>query len=305
MPFTLIAGSFRLLNQTAAGNIAGFQPDGDSIHFKADNLALMQGLKQIGQPLRPTNIGSVNLRLEGIDALELHYNAGSGGETRQPAPLAEAARNLLTQTLGLDPVQYVPPKGLAVKPPAPNDGARGYILSRSLETHGRPVSFVFSGAPPAADGAAVNLDPVWLRQSFNYKVLLQGLAYPLFYDTLFGELRAAMARAVRYARGNQRGVWPADLSRTGLTATAIADLEANGVIFPKLFRRLANYFAAGHNDLSQFLRSGELGGEQVLDLNVNSPMSVNFTHFDNMLQVNGNTVSLRQDPETMVFVSAK
>lgn len=34
MPFVLIKGSFHLVNRTAAGKQSGFEPDGDSIHFR-------------------------------------------------------------------------------------------------------------------------------------------------------------------------------------------------------------------------------------------------------------------------------
>jgi hypothetical protein len=70
---------------------------------------------------------------------------------------------------GLDPVQYKAPEEIRVQPPVPHDGTRGYILSRSLEVHGRPVSFAFTGNPPDKDGAEVILTPARLRKSLNYE----------------------------------------------------------------------------------------------------------------------------------------
>ena len=166
--------------------ITGFEPDGDSIQFKPAKLSLLEGLQRLVHPLRPTNIGSVNLRFEGIDALELHFEGES-----QPRPLSDEARDLLTRELDLDPVDYSEPRGIRVKAPSPNDGAPGYILSRGLEKNGRPVSFVFAGSTPRADGSKVHLTVPMLKKSMNYRLLAAGQAYPLYYDLLFPDLRDA------------------------------------------------------------------------------------------------------------------
>src|SRR6266702_1773591 len=126
------------------------------MQFRPDVSGLLGQLTVLAQPVRLTLIGSTQLRFEGIDALESHFSA-PGGTTHQPLGLANDARNFLTKTFGLDPVTYKP-GSQSVQPPAPNDGARGYILSRSLDVHGRPVSFVFAGDPPEADGTAIFLD---------------------------------------------------------------------------------------------------------------------------------------------------
>jgi hypothetical protein len=99
MPFILIQGTFHLVGRTQAGNPTGFQPDGDSIQFKPTNPQLLNQLDQPGRPVRLTSIGSTQLRLEGIDALELHFDS-----THQPRPLADQARDFLTGKLSLNPV---------------------------------------------------------------------------------------------------------------------------------------------------------------------------------------------------------
>jgi len=70
------------------------------------------------------------------------------------------------------------------------------------------------------------------------------------------------------------------------------------VIFPKLFRRLTEYLQG--RDLSGFLPWLEVTREQVLDL-----PTTNFTHFEDVLDVQANTIRLRPRPEELVFVSAK
>ena len=300
MPFLVIEGTFQLLDRTRAGQITGFEPDGDSIQFKPKNRALLNKLTRLSQPVRFSAIGSVQLRFEGIDALELHFQGKN-----QPRPLADDARNFMTKQLGLDPVQYSPPSLLRVKPPTPHDGAPGYIISRSLEVHGRPVSFVFSGKPPAKDGQAINLTPSLLKRSLNYKSILQGFAYPLFYDTLFKDLRDPLSAATREARTKKHGLWTHDGSQTGVRATSDAELQQTGVTFPKLFRRLTEYYAGPNAGLTKFLSFPKLHLEQVQNIDPKSPLFTNFTHFDNVIQVKNSKVLLRQAPETLVFVSEK
>ncbi len=301
MPFTLIKGTFRLVNRNTKGKPIGFEPDGDSVQFKPDRPSLLDKLAQLQQPYRLTAIGSVQLRIEGVDALELHYApTHDGAESHQPCPLADAARDFLTGKLGLNPVPYAPPDHIRVQPPVPHDGTRGYILSRSLEVHGRPVAFVFAGNNPAADGSAMKLSVPLLKQSLNYQLVLNGQVYPLFYDTLFAELRDALAVAARQARKAGRGFWTQDKSQSGLKVKTQSDLETSGVIFPKLFRRLIDFLGETDGKIDKFPTWLKAKNEQVLDLD-----EKNFTHFDNMVSVKGGKVRLTQLPERIVFVSQK
>lgn len=302
MPFLVIKGTFRLVNQTTSGKLTGFEPDGDSIHFKPDKPALLQKLKALVRPVKLSRIGSVQLRMEGLDALELHYSPDKGGKSsHQPRPLADDARDFLTGGLGLNPVPYAPPKLIRVKPPVEKDATPGFILARSLEVQGRPVSFVFAGDPPAPDGADIRLTPQQMRKSLNYQLLLSGNAYPLFYDTLFAELRNPMAAAVRKARRAKRGIWAHDKTQSGFAFKSQADLERDGVIVPKLFRRITDFLAeSGSANLTKFLKWLEKKDEQVLDLD-----AMNFTHFDNVVSIADDKVRLTRFPEKIVFVSAK
>jgi hypothetical protein len=264
MPFYVIKGTYHLCGQSKSGTPTGFQPDGDSMQFKPDKPALLDKLDVVDKPSRLTSIGSTQLRFEGIDALELHF----AGRHRQPAPLPDAARDYLTGLLGMNPVASKP-DGVTVQAPAAHDGTAGFILSRALDEHGRPVSFAFAGAPPESDGAQMTLKASLLKRSLNYKIVASGNAYPLFYDTLFAALRATFTDAVAKARADKRGLWADDKSMSGLKLKDDATLEQTGVIFPKLYRRLTSYFTSGATDPAGFLPW------QVLDLT-----SGNFTHFE-------------------------
>jgi hypothetical protein len=72
------------------------------------------------------------------------------------------------------------------------------------------------------------------------------------------------------------------------------------VIFPKLLRRLTEYLRRPGGDLSEFLPWLELTREQMLELPTTS-----FTHFEDVLDVQANTIRLRPRPEELVFVTAK
>jgi hypothetical protein len=69
---------------------------------------------------------------------------------------------------GLDPVTYSPPDHLHVQSLAVHHGARGFILSRSLEVHGRPVSFVLSAILRQRTAPRSRSDVLLLRKSLNY-----------------------------------------------------------------------------------------------------------------------------------------
>ncbi len=295
MPFLLIKGSFHLIGQSPQGKPTGFQPDGDSMQFKPDNPTLLDRLERVDKPYLLTSIGSTQLRFEGIDALELHFEGH-----HQPRPLADDSRDYLTGLLNMNPVTYRPPDNLTVKPPAAHDGTRGYILSRALEAHGRPVAFAFAGDPDGADGARLTLKAALLRKSLNFKSLQSGNSYPLFYDSLFASLRATFAQAAQAARAAGKGIWQDDRSNNGLAAANESDLEVRGVVYPKLFRRLTSYFDGGGAGLAGFLPWLAKTKEQVLDLSTG-----NFTHFDNLLSVKSGKIRLTLEPEHLVFVSAK
>jgi len=62
--------SYRVIAGRAV--LVGKQPDGDSVRFVPDDATLLTGLKN-GDRVRVSGDGSVQLRFDGIDAPELHY----------------------------------------------------------------------------------------------------------------------------------------------------------------------------------------------------------------------------------------
>ncbi len=164
MPFTLLKGTFK----PAAG-----RPDGDSVRFAPNDPSPLFSLPRRGRrPRVNQNNGTVQLRFEGIDSMEKDAKE----------PFASDATNKNFELLGLT---------------SPTDEADGYILANQIDPHGRPICFVFSGSAEEKDGESVFLTAERMKESVNYKLIEAGAAYPLFYDTLFTDLRSGLATATK------------------------------------------------------------------------------------------------------------
>jgi hypothetical protein len=66
MPYRLIKGEYQ---------VVGAQPDGDSVRFRPNNPELVKGFPQGDAPITKSGKtkGTTQLRMEGLDALELHF----------------------------------------------------------------------------------------------------------------------------------------------------------------------------------------------------------------------------------------
>jgi hypothetical protein len=261
MPFLLIKGQYRPL--------AG-KPDGDSLRFRADDPTLWSQLE--GKPAipdnGPTTKDTVQLRLEGIDAIE---------KTASP-PLDMVARDNLRTRLGFDPATRPEP--------------RGFILSRMTDDlSGRPISFVFSGAINKPDGSMVRLDPAMLRRSANYKQMNDGFAYPLYYNTLFADLRIEFNRALRRAKLGGRGYWPTDRTLQGVAIQGTTQLGTIPPIWPKLWRRLQDHLRGGGN-LADFVDFLAAKNERIDILSIMEERG-----FQDVVRVQAGKVKLTEAPE--------
>jgi endonuclease YncB( thermonuclease family) len=285
MSLYLIKGQYRIVHS---------EPDGDSVHFFPDDPTAFTGLHltvHLGAG------GSAQLRLDAIDALETHYTpAAHGARTmHQPLALAHAAGARLLELLGFSNVVR---RGETVTSATP-DATPGYILTRFADKYGRPVSLAYAGIIDRADLSPVFTDTDLLRASANYRLLAEGLAYPTFYSQLYPDLRADLTTAAGDARAAKAGVWASDATTSGATVGALADLTDQLVILPKLFRRLAEYFALGAGSIS-------LDGFAAFLASHNDRLYViseaHATGFDNVVTVDGQTVRLDKDITDLIFV---
>ena len=271
MPFTLIKGTFHIRN---------YSPDGDSVKFTAEKKSNWSKLN--GKKVKPNSKGHVQLRVEGIDSLETHY---SSPKTHQPLGLAHEATDELLDFLGITGVSWGPSRGRVT---SANDRKKGYILARSTGPYGRPICFLFSGTSTKTDGS-----DVFLNASLVNRMLSIGHAYPLFYETLFFDLRRELAAATANARSSKKGVWKSDKSNTWFDGTDISDLEDNTPIFPKLFRRLVDHKKSGQ-PMSKL--PDRLANERVTII-----PTVHHTNFDTVVEIQGKKVRMTEKPEDLVI----
>ncbi len=262
MSYILIKGQFRPDLGT---------PDGDSVRFEADNLALFDSLKgdppELGQGALS---GTVQLRYEGIDTVE------KGALQSVADSSLQANLDLLQEN---------------------NSTARGYILSQSTDSTSshRPVSFVFSGDTSEADGAEIFLDKDLLIESVNYKMVSQGWAYVMFYRTLYAELRSPLQAAYLDAQKRGDGIHALDASLNGVQLNRKADLKTINPIFPKLWRRLQSYLPRNRG-LDGFLEYLERRQDKLTTFS-----DKRYITLDNAVEVTGNTIKLLYEPYDMLF----
>lgn len=271
MPFTLLKGTFH----PEFG-----RPDGDSLRFVPDNPEPIFKLKRRGSaPKINGKNGSIQLRYEAIDTLEkAAIDPFASNATRSNLDLAGTESGAIS--------------------------ARGYVYSDQLGPHGRLIAFVFAGEAVEEDGSSKFLTANDILESINVKQLQLGHAYPLYYDTLFKDLREGCQKEVDTARNEGAGIWSADASNKGFEWSD--DLKALPPIFPKLWRRIQKYmesetFFEPDNPLANLKDYIEaLGEERVLTLN-----DSNITGFDDLVSTSDGKIKLDADPNQMVVVSKK
>ena len=284
MGLFLIKGTF---------HVVGYSPDGDSIRFRANNFS---NWDLLGPGPREINARQhMQIRLQGIDCMETHYSQG-GAESHQPNSLSRQARDMLLSELNVTQVVWNANQTSVV---SANDGVPGYILARKKDKNGRPIAFAFAGAAPELDGHNVFLTTNRLKTSANYRLLEAGHAYPFYFTNsgLFNDLRDELTSAVSAARGKKLGVYAADKTNVGVDITSTTVITNQEPLFPRLFRRLAEFLEGDPPILNEFLLFLAARNDRVI---VQVPM--NETGFDNLIEVTGQSVRLVQLPENLVFI---
>ncbi|MTD59105.1 nuclease [Amycolatopsis pithecellobii] len=287
MTLTLIKGTYR---------IVGASPDGDSVRFYPDDPA---AFSKAQLRVRLNSRGGAQLRLDGIDALETHYQAqNKGGMWRQPSALAQEAATGLLSHLGFRTVERDEDGTVTAATP---EQVPGHIMTRFADKYGRAVAFAFPGqrSGRSADGGQVHLDVRGLRSSANYTLLEAGLVYPTFYSLLYVDLRAAMAEAAVAARDAGKGVWADDVTVAGFRLSTRKQLRDDLVILPKLFRRLVDYLGldeTGGVSLARF--AAYLDGRDDRLVVVSSGQT---TELATLVNVRRQTIRLTVAPEDIVF----
>ncbi len=226
-----------------------------------------------------------------------------GGDRRRDDELTGAdARDKLLGALGFSNIVFFSDLPNKVQS-ADQDSLRGHVLSNGIDANGRMIGFVYPGEPTQPDGADVFLDVALLDASLNAGLLAAGHAYPAFYATLPAALRTHLAGLSRAAREHQPALelWARSTADPNGAAT-IADLAAleQLVLWPKLFRRIVPYFAAGFTNFDGFdawLRAGPVDrddGVFLLDR-----LEVGNLH--DVITAAGNTIQMTVWPEDLII----
>ncbi len=265
--------------------VVGKSPDGDSIRFIPRSPALLRSLAGGGR-VDPSADGSVQLRLDGVDAPEVHYNGLA-------QPLAEPARAELLAWCGFEDVRW-DGEQVGASTPARVPAA---VLSALVDPNGRPIVLLLVGDDLPADGADSTPD---VERTANLALAASGAAYGTFYATTDVAIRAPLVAAATAAREARRGVWAGDAS-AGFELRSQDSIGPGGaLILPKLFRRCSDYLRDGAGGtLPEWLRrrrdEPNSPDDEVLVDGVARRLS-------DLLEQDGVRVGLRADPLRMLFV---
>ncbi|MET9734639.1 nuclease [Streptomyces sp. NPDC006458] len=286
MPMLLIKGFY---------DVKGTQPDGDTVAFTAENPEhwdLVGGGR--GRAVEHSVTGRAKLRLDAVDAPETHYGPN---RVHQPLKFAHAARDEMLSWLGFTDVQRAGNETVTATTP---ETVPGFVLTRNADVHGRCIALAGRGTHDVESGREIDVDVAQLASTVNHHLIADGLAYPMFYRSLFTSLRVELAARTEAARDTGQGLWPSDFTLTGAKITGLSTLTDEALLFPKLFRRMVDYLAlgmplgclpaylAGGGDRYSILSTGErcVGLHRVVEV------------------TDGETVRMTRPPEDLLFEDA-
>lgn len=290
--YTVLRGQFRI--HRADDPRRGPQPDGDTIRFEPASLQLLASLPRFSA--RPPDIRSngINVRYEGIDTLETHFDGAHQADT-----FAFGARDKNLALLGYTHVKFFGDEPNIVSS-VDVDPLPGYVLANGIESNGRLLGLVYVGVAPAEDGQPFFVDDARLNDSVNAILVRSGLAYVEPYDTMPIALIERLRAIIAQARGNGGGMFGSESVGVGNSAT-IASLDdvQTLVMWPKLFRRLVTYFREGHDGLSEFdgwIREDPVRRDDTLRLPNGEKANMHDTY-----EISGDRLSLRFNPEALII----
>jgi endonuclease YncB( thermonuclease family) len=271
--------------------VASYSPDGDSIRFRPDHPTHLRALA--GSDRLTTSAKKqwhVQVRLEGVDAPELHYLESEQRRARE-------ARAQLLARLGFNAVTY---HGAYVLRSSPGY-VRGWLLTRSVDITGRVIGLAYRPDQVAlAADYTLEVSPDLIAESVNAEMIGRGAAYSLMYASLAKPLRDRLVQVAKRARTKRAGVWRYDTT-AGFELRGLGSIGTRGaLVFPKLFRRAVSYCwdVAGGFVASAF--RDWLCDARASDDGVIYRDAVG--RFSDFVRSDGKSVSLRADVLDMVFL---
>src|SRR3954453_23188686 len=135
--YTLVSGQFSIHN--AQNPRRGPEPDGDTVRFFPNSIDVVRKLRRFSG--RPPDVvaGHINVRYEGIDALETHFQG-----RHQELVFAQAARDLNLELLDFTGVRFFPDLPNVVES-VDADPVPGYVIANGIESNGRLLGLLNTG----------------------------------------------------------------------------------------------------------------------------------------------------------------
>ena len=206
--------------------IDGYQPDGDTVRFIADETRIFLDLPRARSDAFGKDT-SICVRLEGIDAPELHYEGCA-------QPHGDVALDAL-----LNDIAWASAKTIKGEP----RGIRATVLTRSCDVHGRVIGYLFTDPSLLGERASTLEDTTKLGESVNAHLLRRAVVYTLAYRSQPSPHRTLFRAIAEDARKAGVGVWAKDRSNAGFPLRSDSSLGPHGaLVFPKIFRRSVAFF---------------------------------------------------------------
>lgn len=267
--------------------VIGYAPDGDSVRFRPDDVATLKRLDGADRLEPSERDGSVQLRLDAIDAPESHYR-------NEAQPLAFEARDTLLARLGFAGLSYTDDGSVTAASPERVPAA---VAASLVEVNGRPVALLYTGddATAHADGDDVTLDAALVDASANAEQTRNGRAYLTLYTTTPEPVRARFVELARAATG-PGSVWADDRSG-GFTLRTQADIGPDGaLLLPKLFRRCTDFLASDSTQTFDAWLADQGADDDPVEVNGRR------TTLSALVTQDGDRVSLTASPLDMTFI---
>ena len=136
---------YRLIKGTFKPEIGDL--DGDSVRFAPENRDLISDIpRRRDPPYVRRSDGTINLRYEGIDALEKRQDLTKKmAKEQERRRFAKEAKNKNFKLLGT---------------PDGKGEASGYILTKLIDGYGRPIVFAFTGCATKRMEPAYPMEPL-------------------------------------------------------------------------------------------------------------------------------------------------
>lgn len=321
----------------------GLKPDGDTISFKPHDPAALAALPDDEGTLGKVSFdaeanGSVSVRLQGIDALETHYQPAvsvnvsavnntapkpSAGNHHQPTALARGAAHALLGLLGVTVTDadwhawgYLRrvTVGERVVTEKFTEGVEVVVVSDTCDRNGRVLGWVFPSASTLAEGATLTEDALTdlVKDSVNSELLNQGHAYPYYFFTLSNALRNRLSIFARSAVRYNRGVQAADTSEQGVRLPTVSALNDSAVLWPYLFRKLLRTWRM--EALKTWAAGGDVSPAALDRLPVDklftsgdpylyNARTKDFVRLSEVVTVEGDTLRMLVPPHELVFLA--